>query len=495
MGTTINFKEFLNIARGSYNSIDLRCAAAQVNGIWQNGLTILRFSYKSKQEIQKEQQKIEGKWGKVDTNKFKILLSALDIDNFGLVCKVAEEGQLTPPITPIGIQLDQQVDLLSLQTEFPSVHGWIEEKCPTFQVTSGKHLDNLYTDEELTKSLWDLGFITESGGKEAYEVIREFLEIRYYQPGTGFSLLINAPLYAYLRRGLDIERENNQCGFMVEFHKNLANNLEVSFVMHDERHEPRLKSKQGPLEVSVEESEEMDGDLRLWSKQIRVPEITTDDSIQVTLLLRSLRIIIDHFHYRARDLLKPKEKLEPIQNPLVATLQRFCHPQHTINDYLERKEGDRPQDRFEQRVTRFLNLCGFSVVRLGGGTGDDRFEILKDKLESKVQRGTADILAYSEKLKSLLLVGCTLEIPSSDDIIKLKEGIIILRSELFKNSEIRLIPLFFADMPEFESKEREEVKILCKSDLQEALNDLLKGQQVEEIMFKYFLPSQSIVEI
>lgn len=492
MAISISLKELLNAVRGSYKSIDARCAVARVNSIWRNGLAVLRFSYKPRQEIQKEQQQIERKWGKVDTDKFKIFLSALDIDNFELLCKVAEGGKLTPPVTPIEIQLDQQVNLLSLQAEFPSISGWIEEKWPTFEVTSGRHLNDLYTDEELQKSLWSLGFIGETRGREAYEVIREFLEIKYYQSGTGFSLLVNAPLYACLRRGLDLERQSNQCEFAVEFHKNVATNLEVSFMMYDERHEARLKNKQGPLKISVQESEEIDYDLRLWSKHIKVPEITIDDSIRITLLLKRPRTIIDHSYYRVRDLLRPEERLEPIRNPLVATLLRFCCSEHSVNEYLERKEGDRLQDRFEQRVTRFLSLCGFSVIRIGQ---DPRFEILRDKLEPKVQRGTADILAYSQELKSLLLVGCTLGIPSSDDIIKLKAGITILQSELFKNSALRLMPLFFSDMPELDIREREGVKILCKPDLQEALNGLLKGREIEEIMFQYFLPSQSTVEI
>jgi hypothetical protein len=216
----------------------------------------------------------------------------------------------------------------------------------------------------------------------------------------GFNLFIIAPLYARLEG--DVKIEGNKCEFKVAFRKYFDKNLEVVAIGRENKQ--RRKYTEVPLTVSVPESTEIDEDLREWTREIRVPELTERDSLQISLLSKSPRLLIQSFK---RDFVA-RWGIEPAWNPLLSALSRFYlgKKEIEIKDYLASEEGNQPQDKFEQKVVKLLNLCGFSVVRIGN---IKRLEILKDA-EGVHDRGKADILAYSERLSCLLLAECTTEI-------------------------------------------------------------------------------------
>lgn len=487
----MTLREFLQWTKGSYKSIDVRCAAAQVEDHWQNALTIVRFSHKQKTKIEERHQQLLSKWGEVGTSRFKILLSAFDISQLELICDAFSNGKCPAfSATSVEIALGQQVDIMSLKTEHTNVASFVQEReWMALSPMMGNHLNNLYSDSGIKKSLWSIGFVAESTDREAYEVIGEFLEVDY-QPGTGFNLLVVAPLYARLE--MDFKVESNGCEFKVAFHRCFDKSLEVDVVVREDR---QLKYKDGPFSVSAGESEDMDGDLKLWTKRVQVPKLTEMDSVQISLLSINPRLILQSRTRRVRDLLGMKG-IDPAQNPLLSALRRFFLGKERIHerDYLTTEDGDRPQDTFEQKIAKLLNLCGYSTARIGH---IKELEILKDKTSSS-DRGKADILAYSERVNSLLLVECTKEIPRQDDVFKLKTAATVLQHEVFDGTSVRVIPLVFTDVPQFEIKETAGVRLLNSRDIDGIFSDVLMWQKVDQITFKYFLPpplSTSVDEI
>lgn len=485
MTIDITLREFLEWTKGSYKSIDVRCAAAKVDDHWQNGYTVVRFSYRGKTEVEKEHQELRNRCGDVDTSKFKVLLTAFDIDEVELVSEAFNKGKYPAfPATSIEVALDQAIDFMSLKDQFPHLPHYAREReeWKTFEVTIGKHLSNLYEDKDIRESLSSIGFDSKAEGKEAYEVIREFLEVDY-QPGWP-SVLIIAPLYARLEREMKIE--GSYCQFKVVFHRYFDRSLEVNAII---RENTRLKYKEGPLPLSVGESEQIDEDLRRWVKQIQVPDLTERDSIQISLWSRSPRLRIGSIEDKVRDPVALKGA-EPGQNPLLSALRRFYLGKEgiEIKGYLAEKEGHKPQHEFEQKIARLLNLCGYSVAIIGH---INQLDILKDATEPKTDCGKTDILAYSERINKLLLAECTKEMASSGDAIKVNTAAMILQHELFEGTSIQVIPVVFTDVPQLGTKAMEGVRIINRRDIESIWSDVLQWRDVNEITVKYFLPLSS----
>ncbi|MCL0102901.1 hypothetical protein M1N93_02940, partial [Dehalococcoidia bacterium] len=129
--------------------------------------------------------------------------------------------------------------------------------------------------------------------------------------------------------------------------------------------------------------------------------------------------------------------------------------------------------------------CGYSIATIGH---IKRLEILKHATAPKQDRGKADILAYSERMSTLLLVECTTEIPKSDDIFKLMTAATTLQNELFEGTSIRVIPVVFTDVPQFDFKEIAGVRVINGNDIDSILSDVLEWRKVDQITVKYFLP-------
>ncbi len=92
---------------------------------------------------------------------------------------------------------------------------------------------------------------------------------------------------------------------------------------------------------------------------------------------------------------------------------------------------------FELHVAWLLGLCGFSTALLG------KYENIVAP-NSKVRRASVDILASrSDRSDLLLIVACTLRVPSGQDFANLRYARDILSREVFANTEVQVIPALF----------------------------------------------------
>jgi hypothetical protein len=69
-----------------------------------------------------------------------------------------------------------------------------------------------------------------------------------------------------------------------------------------------------------------------------------------------------------------------------------------------------------------------------------------------------------------------------------------LQAEVFKGTSVRLIPLLFTDVPQFGTKEMTGVRLINANDIDSIWRDVLDGQEVDQIVFKYFLSPSSIIK-
>ena len=101
-------------------------------------------------------------------------------------------------------------------------------------------------------------------------------------------------------------------------------------------------------------------------------------------------------------------------NPLFAIVSRFC-PRDRIRAMLtkpevEKNDAPKVQRTYEQYVQWLLSMCGFIAITLGS------HEYLHfDTSNSKVRKGSLDILAFHPGRRLVLLVSCTMNAPNEGD--------------------------------------------------------------------------------
>jgi hypothetical protein len=487
MGTKLNFEDFLKRTEKTYQSIDSRAALMRINNSWAVALLVLRFSPEDTGEVEAKHKDLEQKWNNMlSTAHFKIAMDAVNFREFNFLCDNLKRGEYKSSKLDLVAELRHSMpgyslDLFSLEEEFPSYYGFLLEKereWPCFSKSSGEHLEQLYKSKEIENELWDAGLVF-GNGLGRYVLIREILEVRDYQPGVGFNVLVYAPFLAKMERDVNIG---------VKFHKAFDNELRLSGYLED-RQGGRIKKRFGPYSPSSQESKDSGPYLKLWESPIELEGLTSSDHLSMFLSHRIPENLLVNELYKAGSSLMQPGKLAPAINPLAAALQRFVG--EDISSYLKVEPRiDRPQDKYELKVCRLLGLCDFSVVRLGG----TRFDTLKDKNDPEVDRGKCDILAYSENRNCLLVVECTKNLPEDRDIRGAEDACATLQEEVFQGTNVELKPAFFVERVVTQDKDLKGGRIIDAKEIKDLINCLSSGESPEQLFFKFFV-SPSNVEV
>lgn len=493
MRVNLNFKDFLERTGKTYRSIDSRAALVKVNDCWKIGLLVLRFSADNVKTVEMRHEELKQNWGKkTSTAHFEIALDAMDIAKFDSLREDLKIGGYRNSKLGLAAELGYSMDLLCLESEFPSYSGYFLEKeseWPCFCKSEGKHLEELYKSKEIEKELWDLGLVV-GNRAEVYVLIQKILEVANYRQGIGFNLLVYAPLLAKIER--HIRYDNSSCTIGIQFHEAFDSELRLSGNLENRQRNRQIKKTFGPLSPSSQGSKELSPYLRLWEQTIELKGLTSNDYLNIQLLHRiPENLVIDELQKAGSSLVKPIN-LVPATNPLVAALQRFVG--EDLSSYLKLESKiDRPQDKFELKICKILGLCGFSVAKLGG-TG---FDVLKDKGEPKVERGKCNILAYLEKRNCLLVVECTKNLPEDRDIRGTQDACATLQEEVFQGTGLILQPILFVEMAVTTyDKNVGGVRIIDVKDVGDLTNCLSRGENLEQLFLKFFIASSpSVLEI
>lgn len=494
MRANLNFAGFWERTGKTYQSIDSRAALMKIGDSWKVALLVLRFSPEDTGAVEAKYRALEQKWDKMlSTAHFRIALDAVNVDDFNSLWEDLRKGEYTS--RKLGLVaglcrslLNCSLDLFSLENDFPSHSGYLPEEgeWPCFSKSEGKHLEELYKSKELRNELWDAGLVF--GERPApYVLIQEILEVRNYQPGIGFNLLVYAPFLARIEQ--HIKSDNNCCTIGVEFHEAFDNELRLSCYLEDRQHHCQIKNMFGPLSPSSQESRKSSPYLRLWQQTLELEGLASDDYLNIHLLhCIPENLVIHDLQQAGRTLVQPAQ-LMPTTNPLLAALQRFAGKD--LDAYLDlEQKTNRPQDKFELKVCRILALCGFSVARLGG----NRFDILKDRNDPRVERGKCNILAYLEKRNCLLVVECTENLPGDKDARRLLDGCATLEEEVFQGTNVELKPAFFVGSAMTEDKDLKGGRIIDAKDIDDLTNRLSSGESPEQLFSKFFV-SSGIVKV
>lgn len=474
MSVRMSLQDFLDRLKVIYKSIDLRIAAAKAGDTWQNALTVVRFSYKESKAIEERQKELEGKWGRVKTENFRIELLARPIDKLSVLCKQLDQGRFVAP--EISTEFEgRSINLLSLKGTFArygytrrEIHSW-----PCFEALDGEHC-RLLDEEHLQAEVKSQTFL------DPYTLIRELLEVNIYQ--ESLDLIVNAPFYAAIEH---IDFGEQRCKIQVKFHKDIKALAVSAIVRRGDQENAPLRDKARST-IDLEGSEKLDEYMRLWTKQLDLLNATPADYLSVSLIQAeptALDIEKPSFPTQISRLLESKRTEKA---PLVAACRQFL-TEDELEQYLTKpvealwpyKGGKKdPSATFELAVAWLLGLCGFNIVWLGL----TNHESLK---EDKVTRFSIDMLASHHESKNLLLlIGCTVGSPNNKDIDSLKSVRRILQDEVFKDTQLQVESFVFSAAPELGNKERNGVKVLDRDDIRGVLSHIRQGE-IQRALNKY----------
>lgn len=179
-------------------------------------------------------------------------------------------------------------------------------------------------------------------------------------------------------------------------------------------------------------------------------------------------------------------KSEIVNNPLFSALLIFT-PKEKFQQILLAPGSDtakktvRPQDVFEETVSKFLSASGFSSIRLNG------HEEIRDVAGNVI--GSADIIAYDNNNGKLFVVSCKTSMPDRNAVDWIKASSQEVRDRLpeFLSKVIDVVPIIFTSQMSPALKEESKkygVTIIDKPDLEELFglsqtkqltyNDLMK---------------------
>jgi len=442
-------------------SIDIRAVLCQEKEL-QNVMTVIRISGRSIEEIEQRQTKLIERFGKGDYGRFIVKYEAHPFSDWNDIRQQFENGVI--PIRGAG-RIPNRISAGSflghVQRSGRPVLSWTGVPAPAFY--AGHNVDPLSVNRQasLTRDV-RAGF----GLGSVQQAIEAYLELRdSHQDGSNLRFSVDMPalITGATATGTQISVDIESDLSFRDFRLNV--NLYDDSGVH-------LEESRRPGFITVRE----DSHRRSLNAIAQFSDLRDTQIVGLTLTSDTLADI-DELPLRVHDLFVPQE-----QNILLASLRqfwdmgRFYETVSRPGAVKPHRLPIEPQDIFQRNVARVLTLCGFQAIDL------ERDDKIRDAA-TRIQRGTADILAYHSHLKTLLVAGCTIGVPKSEDYEELLHVREILRPPPL--SRITIICALFA-LTEAESPHRADyasqgLRVLNSRDIVRAIELIESGREREVI--------------
>jgi len=436
---------------------------------WRNALTVIRFSYINIGDLQEKYKALRNKLGNNETPSFKIICKGLKIDEWDNVLRQFSAGKIK--LNDVEVELGEEIDLNSM------------ECCDSIsflrKIEDFKLLEGIYTAKtDMRRILDELNNKVKSylGFDDIYIGISQWLELSYSH-NTSLYVVICAPVYAAISN-IDFEREKTKVN--IKFHKNMSD-LRTDISLWEGKRKSKIIKKLHLFPIDPNEAEDL-GEFKRYTLDTILPTAMPDDDIDVVLVNTKLPEV--NFDYYEGSISKLLSKKELAKNPLFVTFNLFCNEEefkkHLLNPYKVKKRGMDSSKVFERAISWLLSHFGINVIKL------DEYEKLREETTG-VELGSIDLLACDKNKNLLLLINCTIGIPDEKDIDSLNYVKSLVYDKLFKDTQIKIFPVFFSPKEVNAMKEKSEkygIKIFDAHDIEKLLN-AVKAGGLDEI-FKYF---------
>jgi hypothetical protein len=408
----------------------MRCAVVKQGEKWINVYAVIRLSYEETAVAEKRLRNLERDHGCVRTSTFQVLLAQRPFGEWGefskeLACgrmRVGnEEVELAQAPTLAQALADLRIDYSTIRS-FDS-HNWPVAHFCFFPYNSAP-LEN----DALAREAARLGY---SDMHEAVNLLCG-LNIRAGQ-SHGFHFCLSLPVFALISEiGASLKERRMEVSILRDRRLKKLKGIAIFSG-------PRTFAGEPPkLRVPIEKFSENTSvvGLNYDSASVRLLRVTEDDSVELKLLHPDFGEVHSRVSWSIRDLFRPSER-----NILFEALKFFC-PEAELklllgSPHTKKSKKLQPEAAFELHVAWLLGCFGLSTTVLG------EYEHIVAS-ETKVRRGSVDILAASQRHKKLVLVACTIGPPKEDDFTNLLNTAEIVAREVFTGTAVSVYGLVCA---------------------------------------------------
>lgn len=427
MGARISVGELVRTFGRTYRAIDFRCAATREGESWTNALAVIRLTYEAPGAARERLKAVEQHYGRVETDHFRIFSEIRPFSDWEELARGIGIGVLYTE--NIEIRLRQPVALEDLASDPRYYHygprPFDGQQWPGVYVTMGAVESTRLSGEHLFREVGSLGY------SNPHEAINDLCEVNVSQgQNPGHELYVSAPVFAQIvePRLLPFEK---QIKVTVRRHTDISGlSVTVFFRAEDFRTgESSRARKQLTSFRPVERGTVLVSEIA----SVEVPDLPRETWVDIRLVHSALGELQQVLR-QARSLIPPVER-----NSLFEALKRFCS-EVELEEILVRPHANKPKKlkesaAFELHVGWLLGLCGLTTVVLG------EYESLLAR-ETKVIRGSVDILASRPHGNVLLLVACTMGPPKDEDFANLLNMRGILEREVLRRQRLVSSRLF-----------------------------------------------------
>lgn len=445
-------------------SIDARtiAVAPEPTDKWQNLVTSVFLTEKPFDEIKKQQKSIPTFRNK--KNDFAFFLNVYPFDNNIFFEELAKGEVRFPDSFGINRVNFRKFDPLSLKVRSKQERDATSTKWRwILQATDNGKKDERY-------ELWNIANrneleVVHQGFYNIGELIKNRLGIDYaVNSQKDFEIVI--PSLASIGRV-----RFSKLGFTVEVKKaNGVKDLQLNLTRKRDNYIIDVKTAR----VGEEKQQSRDDFLTL-TEVFKLENLVPYDFIELNLILRESGLTMDK-----------KFKNVPFENstePFLKTLNAFCDlTKFKIMPFEPATYGKEPEKIFENAIAWLVSLAGYNpiplTIKIKRKTDEDKFkEETFDKLraETKFEIGSADIIAYEEN-KRILLIDCDIGSPNENKIRRLVDTGRQFSTLKMEYRGLEIIPVLITPK-KYEAQPKKGVSIVDRRLLERILDELSKGNR------------------
>lgn len=435
MSTKIKLSDVTNTFKDVYHSIEIRAAFVretqkvgmnQVTSCWHDLFTIMRFDSCSVIEPSSEIC-LDGPnikfivWRYPFNDSFlSELIRGFSEKSIGLD-RISNQQNY-----PSSISLNAKYDLIGQEGNlYPIYREQYNEKYPLvvkiFQSSAMDKSRSIFqNDSDILRSIERMNHDTPDSA------LKEFLRVNFYpilEPRDNFHLVFKIPYKIDTVKTM----RNRSEGFGLKTYITTETDIErnLKCLIRQKTHNEKINKFSHLLNFPPEQADKKQSQTGPWLWETEDCLVNDLDSMIEVDLFHEVLGKVDTFSNPLKGLLPHEDK-----NPLFIALTAFC-PKSTLTEIMESpsifssKMKKSPQNNigrlYEVTVQWLLTLLGLRAIWLHD------YEDLKT--ESNFQLGSVDCIAYSDSRNALLLIGCTTNAPTSEEINRLEN----LRTHFLKN--------------------------------------------------------------
>ena len=426
----LSVAEMLDKFRATYRTIDIRSAALRQEDRWANVYAVARLTYEEPAATEKRLRKLEAAYGAFRTDSFSIFLGQRSFAEWEEFIKDLSVGRLLIGSEEIRLAEPLGGKLLAertyLQENYSIIRPFDGYRWPVAQYELNQYSMPPLIADAVVREAANFGY------SDAHEPVNFLCELTIGTSSPyGFHFSLSLPAFASIN-AFDILPKENKARVEVKTHLEMT--PLKSIVTFSEGDHSATKCR---LNIEDLSQASKGGSFVTAAGSISLPaEVEHDDWAVAQLLYPGLGEL-HHVSNQVRRLIPPAER-----NILFEALKLFCR-EAQLDLLLSRPFGKSlpfKADRFERSVVWLLGMLGFSAITLG------EYEYIRAE-ESKIERGSIDVLAASQQAKKLVIAACTMAAPEDKDFRKLITSGEILAREVFSDTNVRILPLVCTSAP------------------------------------------------